>query len=162
MFFVSLEQSHDEITERHFAALSGVSGRRIISGDLKPEHTPKILEADALGITDVKMVTDGSDDQTLNFSFKLTKPIAVGQKLTFVVEKKDKDKQGNERTVESAQYVFVVGYTMVAPEILTVALTNGKIAVTGNKFFDAPQNPLRVELHPTAGGSGPWRKPRIE
>lgn len=45
VFFVSLEQSHDEITERHFAALSGVSGRRIIAGDLKPEHIPKILEA---------------------------------------------------------------------------------------------------------------------
>lgn len=41
----SLEQQHDEITERNLSALSMVSGRRIITGELDSTHTPKIFQA---------------------------------------------------------------------------------------------------------------------
>lgn len=47
VFFVSLEQSHEEIVERHFSAIADVSGRRIILGDLLPEHGERIIQAHA-------------------------------------------------------------------------------------------------------------------
>lgn len=45
VFFVSLEQQHNEITERNFSSLSGISGRRIISGDLDKRQVDQIMAA---------------------------------------------------------------------------------------------------------------------
>jgi replicative DNA helicase len=43
--FFSLEQAHDEITERNFAAIASVSGRRLQSGDMRDEHAKAVLRA---------------------------------------------------------------------------------------------------------------------
>ena len=62
-----------------------------ITGAYLTGGVPKVQNADDVGITDVNAVTEGSDDQNLHFSLKLSKRIDNQTQLTFVVEKKAKD-----------------------------------------------------------------------
>jgi len=62
-----------------------------ITGSNLSGGVPKVQNADAVGITDVTAVTQGSDNQNLHFSLKITKSVTDQTKLTFVVETKTKD-----------------------------------------------------------------------
>ena len=62
-----------------------------ITGAYLTGGVPKITNADAVGITDVTTTTEGSDDQNLHFSLKLSKAVSDKGQLTFIVEKKAKD-----------------------------------------------------------------------
>ena len=116
-----------------------------------------IAEAAKLGITEITMITDGSTDQALRFSFNTSKAIPSGEKLTFVVTKPDgKD---STKTVDSMTYVFVVSYASPAPTISKVEYKDNKITVTGTNFRDTTQDPLKVVLHPSSGGSDVTVKP---
>jgi hypothetical protein len=116
-----------------------------------------IAEAAKLGITQITMTTDGSTDQALRFSFNVSKPVPVGEKLTFVVSKTDS--KDATKTVDSMSYVFVVSYTLGQPTITKVVYTDNKITVTGTGFADTTLSPLKVVLHPSSGGSDATVKP---
>jgi hypothetical protein len=62
-----------------------------ITGAYLTGGVPKIQNEAALGITDVTAVAEGSDDQNLHFSLKITRKVEDQTQLTFVVEKKAKD-----------------------------------------------------------------------
>jgi hypothetical protein len=81
------------------------SKKGTITGSYLTGGTPKIQNQDALGITDVAAITQGSSDQTLPFSLKLSKPVGDQTELSFTVEKKAKD--GTTATT-SAPYQYQV------------------------------------------------------
>ncbi len=116
-----------------------------------------IAEAAKLGITQIAMITDGSTDQALRFSFNISKPVPVGEKLTFVVSKTDS--KDATKTVDSMSYVFVISYPLEPPTITDVTYADSKITVKGTNFVDTTLNPLKVVLHPSSGGSDVTVKP---
>jgi hypothetical protein len=77
-----------------------------ITGSYLTGGTPVIQEAKDDQITKVQVVTDGSNDQTLKFSFVLGKSLSTGDHLTFVVEKATKDSK--TAPVDSAPLLYVV------------------------------------------------------
>ena len=77
-----------------------------ITGSYLTGGTPIIQEAKADKITSVKVITDGSNDQTLKFSFDLGQTLKPGDHLTFVVEKGTKDSK--TAPVESAPFQYAV------------------------------------------------------
>lgn len=77
-----------------------------ITGSYLTGGTPVIQEAKDDKITQVKIVTDGSNDETLKFSFVLGQTLKPGDHLTFVVEKSTKDSK--TAPVESAPYQYPV------------------------------------------------------
>ncbi len=105
-----------------------------------------ILEADALGITDVAAIAEGSDDNNLKFSFKLTKAVETGKILTFVITKKSTDDKGVTKEAKSAPFAYTVAYVQVAPVITDVTIKDKKVTVTGSGFFNTTTNPLKVFL----------------
>ena len=62
-----------------------------ITGSYLTSGTPVIQEAKDDQITNVQAVTEGSNDQTLKFSFVLGKNLSTDDHLTFVVQKATKD-----------------------------------------------------------------------
>jgi len=62
-----------------------------ITGSHLSGGVPEIQNADAVGMSDVTAVTQGSDDQNLHFSLKITRPVTDPRNVMFVVEKKAKD-----------------------------------------------------------------------
>ena len=105
------------------------------------------MEAHKLGITEAATATDGSDDQTLKFSFKTTKPIEPGQSLTFIVTKKPADPKKSSQEIKSAPLVYTVSYAEVTPTIAKVVIEDKKVTITGGGFFNTKVNPLTVSLH---------------
>jgi len=77
-----------------------------ITGSYLTSGTPVIQEAKADQITKVQAVTEGSNDQTLKFSFVLGKGLNAGDHLTFVVEKATKDSK--TAPVDSTPFLYVV------------------------------------------------------
>jgi hypothetical protein len=112
-----------------------------------PDGQFSILEADSLGITDLKTIAEGSDDHKLNFSFKLTKPIETGQTLTFVITKKSTDPKKGNQEIKSTPFTYTVNYTVVSPSITGVTVQGGKVTVAGTAFFSTKTNPITVALH---------------
>ena len=80
-----------------------------INGTIKGAYLtgahPIIQGAKDLGISSVSVDGSASDDQTLRFSFQLTKPLTV-QQLTFVVEKPTKDSK--TAPIDSTPYLYQV------------------------------------------------------
>ena len=104
-----------------------------------------LLEADKLGIT--KVTTEaGADDKHLSFSFTTSKAIDVGTLLHFVITKKSADPKKSPQEVKSPAFSYVVGYTIAAPTITSVSVTDGKVAVAGSGFFNLPNNALTALL----------------
>jgi hypothetical protein len=118
-----------------------------ITGSYLTGGTVHIVGANELGITEVNTVTDGSDDQHLHFTFKLTKGVQPGT-LTFQVTK---PKPGTNTTLDSDQRARSVSYQAVAPSVIKVEQKGNKLTITGKNFLDNAPLPLVVTL--TSGGN---------
>jgi len=117
-----------------------------ISGSYLTGGSVLIDEANDLGITEVKSVADKSTDQELHFSFKLTKGISTGTKLTFKVTK---PKQGSSDTIDSQSWVYPVSFFIGTPTISKVEFNNddSTVTITGDGFIEAPPpNALSEQL----------------
>lgn len=78
---------------------------------------PVIQDADKRGISSIAAISDGSDDQTLHFSFKLASTIKDQTNLTFFVQKQPADSKA--APVTSAPFVYQVKYAP-SPQIDSV------------------------------------------
>jgi hypothetical protein len=109
-----------------------------------------IAEASSLGLTEVKTITDGSTDQELHFSFKMTRGILTGTKLHFKVTKPKPGVTGT--TIDSQPWIYVVDYSLGPPSITKAELADSTVTVTGSGFFDGPApNSLTVKLRAPSG-----------
>ncbi|MEK6334688.1 MAG: hypothetical protein AABM67_07045 [Acidobacteriota bacterium] len=111
--------------------------------------TIEIVEAEDLGLKDVTTVFEGSNDQMLNFSLTLTKPVPSGTKLHFKVTKPLTGVAAlNAKTTESRQLEYVVS----GPAISDIAYDSATriLTLTGEGFAGAPAN-LAIKLHPPTG-----------
>lgn len=122
--------------------LSAGSGTRsgTIRGSYLTGGSLKIAEAAALNITEVKTISEGSSDQVLHFSFKLTKPVASGTKLHFIVSKPLPGTVANAKdakTKDSLEWEYVVGFPYSGPTINKVELDakQSTVTVTGTGFI---------------------------
>jgi hypothetical protein len=101
-----------------------IRGRNLQGG------TPIIVNREALGITAVSAVADGATDNALPLRFT-GGAIASGQKLTFRVDKKDK----NGKAVEGNTFDLAVSFLPAAPAIDRTELSGGTLTVTGKRLF---------------------------
>jgi hypothetical protein len=121
-----------------------------ISGSYLTGGTVVIAEANDLGLTEVKTVTDGSTDQALNFSFKLTTPVPAERILHIKVTKA---RSGETRNLDSPEFLYPVSYGFKAPTISKVIQAGTKLTVNGTGFQDSPpDNSLVVTLRPLGAG----------
>jgi hypothetical protein len=131
----------------NIAADSGVRSG-IVQGSYVTGGTVNLAEANALGITEVKTISEGSTDQELHFSFKLTKPIDDQTKLHFTVTKPAPG-DDKTKTLDSLPWEYLVEYSPSAPTIRPdVKQEEKKLTVKGESLFD--QN-LVVKLIPPTG-----------
>jgi hypothetical protein len=118
-----------------------IHGRYLSSGQVS------IAEAGKLGITDLAVIQDGSDDRALRFKFRVTKEIPAGSKLTFRVTKKDK----NQKPIEGVAFEYAVkDHPLAAPKVDKVQRSGSALTITGDRFFSTTSNPLTVTLRPSA------------
>jgi uncharacterized protein (DUF2249 family) len=135
-----------DASKPEFWAASGVKTGTLLCRFCKDGQI-SILESDKLGITDVKTITEGSDDRHLKFSFTTTKAVEAGQSLTFVITKKPADPKKSTQELKSSPYVYSVAYVQTGPAITKVSIAdNKKVTVTGSGFFNTKANPLVVSL----------------
>ena len=120
----------------------------IISGAYLTGGVVVIEEANDLGITEVKTISDLSNDQELHFSFTMTKPILPGTVLHFRVSKPQSNPTtGGPARVNSLPLEVLVG----TPPAITNVKRDGKtLTVTGSGFSDVAlvvklRSPLGVE-----------------
>jgi hypothetical protein len=120
-----------------------------IEGSYLTNGTVTISEQNALKITDVKVVSEGSTDQSLKFSFKLTESIPTGKRLTFRVTK---PKAGSTTTIDSPPFIIPVGFTADEPMLTRAAYDDdsGTLTLTGAGFVN---NGTAVELLTPGGES---------
>lgn len=85
----------------------GVVRTGTIEGAYLTGGNVEIAEASGLSITEVKAVTEGSSDQLLHFTMKLTKDVESGESLNFKVTK---PRSGPAGTVDSQPWTYVVGF----------------------------------------------------
>ena len=118
-----------------------IAGSYLTGGEIE------ILNANDLGITDVKTISDESSDQELHFSFKLTRPIESQKVLQIRVSKPQQGDTQPPRRVVSLMRDVLVSYTK-APPTITDATRDGKsVTVKGTGFAPVPPNfPLVVKL----------------
>lgn len=117
----------------------------------------KISEEKVRQIDEIKTVADGSSDQVLKFSFKLTKAIPLSTNLNFVVSKPvpGTNAESTSPTMrDSAPFEYQVG---LKPSTLSVAkaeldAAQSKLTVTGSGFSGPT---LVVTLHPRSGDDVP-------
>ena len=135
-----------------WAALADGTGERtgIISGSYLTGGTVVIEEAKDLGISEVKTISDQSNDQELHFSFTLTKSIPPGTLLHFIVSKpQPSSTTGGPANIDSLPLEVLVG---TAPTITSVSPTpDNKLTVTGSGFSSGPSFPPVVTLRGPLG-----------
>jgi hypothetical protein len=107
------------------------------------------------GISQPETVAEGSTDQALRFSFKLTKPIPPGTILHFVVQKVQTGPPGTAiRTIDSLPLDYPVRYQPEAPQVTGVTQEDKTLTVAGNRFRNTPPDyPLIVVLNSPTGGT---------
>ena len=124
----------------------------VIRGAYLKDATLKLAEADALTITDLTKIDEGSTDNELRFSFKLNAPVKNQTKLHFTMTKPPASAGG--KPLESNTWEHVVAYSSSAPAVSLVAADPDaaptKLTVTGKGFKAIP---LIVSLIPQAGDS---------
>jgi hypothetical protein len=110
----------------------------------------KLAEADALNISDLKKIEEGSTDNEFHFSFKLNAPIPNQTKLHFTLTKPAAGANG--KPFESNMWEYVVAYFPSATAIGSVTVDNvsapTKLTVKGRGF---KATPLIVSLVPKVG-----------
>ena len=131
-------------TPQLWAAPGTVKGK--IEGEYLANGTLKILETAALGIEDVTVDTANATDRLLPFSFKVTKAIPSGSKLTFVVDRKFDANQTTTSTVSSMKFEYVVGYVLTGPVVTKVAQEDATVTLTGANLFNTTETPLKLSL----------------
>jgi hypothetical protein len=115
----------------------------------------KIKESEGLKITDIQTISDGSSDQVLHFSFKLTQAIDAQKKLTFIVSKPAAGSAAANasKTTDSSPFEYTVDFTTKGPNITSVELDKNEntLTIIGKELIDAPPtNALVVTLHTSA------------
>lgn len=126
-----------------------------IDGSYLSNGIVKILEDKELGIAEVAVDHENSTDKSLKFSFKTSKPIASGTKLSFVVERKYKADAKTESVIESQKFEYVVGYVMVGPSVTKVKQEASTVTAEGANFLDLPpDNPFKVSLNNNPNAQG--------
>ncbi len=150
----------DQCTWRNVAANGGVrtgvirgaylSGGKVVLAESAPQQT-------ALGIEDVKVIDEASNDNELHFSFKLTRPVSTQTKLHFTVVKEDPSSDTvNPKKLESNTWEYLVDYSPSATAISSVALAGTTLTVRGNGFTSPVQaaapapSPMTVTLQSKA------------
>lgn len=118
-----------------------------IEGAYLTGGTVAVAEGNALKITDVKTVSEGSNDQSLKFSFKLTESVPAGKRLTFRVTK---PKAGSTTTVDSQPFVIPVDFATAATVFTDASYDedSGKLTLNGSGFT---RNGVVVDLVPPVG-----------
>jgi len=120
-----------------------------ILGSYLTGGTIEIAEATDLGLTDVITVPEGSSDQLLNFSFKLTKPVPTGKKIYFKVTKPVAGVAAlNAEALESRQLEYVVNGPVITE--IQFNQTTSILTLNGEGFGAAPST-LAIKLHPPSG-----------
>jgi hypothetical protein len=100
-----------------------------------------VNEAKTLGFDPVNTISDGSTDQQLHFSFKLTNGITTDTKLHFKVTK---PRLGGGAPLESPEREYPVSYAVNAPQISGNPEVSGDtLTINGSGFFP---NSLVVKL----------------
>lgn len=131
-----------------------------ISGSYLTGGSVNIAEANALGITDITTINEGSSDQRLKFSFKMTKGVPAGTNLTFRVTK---SRPGTNATIDSQPWLVPVSFTPGTPAIKEVTLDGNTVTVRGTGLINAPApNELAVTLMPPEGDSVKIPTPTLE
>src|SRR5436190_2536149 len=110
----------------------------------------KLAEAEALNITDLKKIDDGSNDDELHFSFKLNAPVPNQTKLHFILTKPAASAGG--RALESNTWEQVIAYFPSAAMISSATAADiskpPELTVKGRGFNATP---LIVSLIPKTG-----------
>jgi hypothetical protein len=138
----------------------------VIRGAYLKSADISIANKDALHITELKKIAEGSTDNQLLFSFKLTAPIANQAKLHFTVTKPapsadTKPLESNSFDLVAAYSPTAIGITSVtsSPATLSVAtLSDGKITVTVTRANSAA---VTLNLHPDSGDDVPVPKASV-
>jgi hypothetical protein len=124
--------------------------RGVIRGAYLKGAEIKLAEAEALSITDLKKIEEGSTDNELHFSFKLNAPIPNQTKLHFTLTKPAAGANG--KPFESNTWEYVVAYfpsaTAISSVIVDKVSAPAKLTVKGRGF---KATPLIVSLIPTTG-----------
>lgn len=104
-----------------------------------------IDQAADLHIEDVKPIAEGSSDQALRFSFKLTQNVTSGTTLSFKVTK---PRPGLTTTLDSQPWMYVVGFLPGTPTIDKVEFDAEKGTLTLTNLGPAfkATDPLTVSL----------------
>jgi hypothetical protein len=110
----------------------------------------KVQEAEDLKITGIKTISEGSSDQVVYFSFKLTQAIADQKQLHFIVSKPAGAKDSKAIDSLPFEYIVTFGQNLKGPKISKVELDKNEntLTITGKELIDAPPtNALVVTLH---------------
>jgi hypothetical protein len=124
-----------------------------ITGKYLKGASIEIENAAKLEITDLKTISEGSDDNTLHFSFKVTKPIAPDQTLRFRVTKPN-PANADKPLVSNTREFLIHHANPTPPEIKDVKQdepAKGKLTIKGNGFLDSPTFPLTVKFQAPDG-----------
>ena len=150
--FDSADKCGGDQTSCFWSDLASDTGTRTgtILGSYLTGGTIEIAEEKDLELTDVTTVHEGSNDQMLNFSFKLTKPVPSGTKIHFKVTKALTGVAAlNAKTTESKTLEYVLAGPAIS-ESPQFDQATGTLMLTGKGFLTAPSN-LAVKLHPPTG-----------
>lgn len=125
----------------------GVVRTGTIKGSYLTNGSVAIVEQNDLHIQDVQAVAEGSNDQLLHFSMKLTQTVDPGKTLTFKVTK---PRPGVTTKLESQPWIYVVSHLVeTAPTVeakFDAAGNTLTVINLGLPFTDADANSLNVAL----------------
>jgi hypothetical protein len=125
---------------------SGAVRTGTIDGAYLTNGNVVIAETD-LGIEEVKAIPEGSSDQALRFSFKLTMDVPSGKNLTFKVTKARPDVGS---TIDSQPWIYTVGFlsgtATLGKAAFDAADSTLTLPVLGPKFTDAEFKRLTFAL----------------
>jgi hypothetical protein len=136
-----------------------------ILGSYLTNGTIEIVDAKEkdLGLTELKTVPEGSSDQVLNFSFKLTKPIPAGTTIHFKVTK---PVMGVAALSTNSLESKLLEYVVLAKDQITVSVSQfvettppptpptWTLTLTSEAFATAPST-MTFNLHPPSGADVP-------
>lgn len=121
-----------------------------ISGSYLTDGKVSITGSGDVKVADVTTISEGSSDQQLRFSFKLTQGASNGT-LTFKVSKQPR---GSDKPIDSETFVVPIsggnGSTGLPPPHPTITDVKVKddatLSVEGSEFFDTPTYSLDINL----------------
>lgn len=137
---------------RNVAIGSGVR-QGVIRGSFLGGGKVEIAGADLLGISDIKVIAEGSNESELRFSFKLNKPVDTQTKLNFTVVKEETGTDAAKtKKFASNAWVFLVDYAIPPVSISDATVSGSTLTVKGKGFKPvAGASPMTVSLHSQDG-----------